>query len=210
MVVAGLTGGIATGKSTVAAMLASAGAKVVDADRIARDAVRPGTEAHAEVVARFGAGILRPDGAIDRPRLAAVVFADPAEKRALEGIVHPRVRREIAEQLQRLREADPGRVAVVDVPLLFETGMDRGLRPTIVVYAPEDVQLRRLIARDGLAEADALRRIRTQMPIEAKRARADIVIDNSGPLEKTRRQALEVYGKLAQGGFEGSRGQGVE
>jgi dephospho-CoA kinase len=172
--------------------------------------VRPGTEAHAEVVARFGSGILRPDGAIDRPRLAAVVFADPAEQRALERIVHPRVRCEITEQLRRLRQSDPGCIAIVDVPLLFETGMDRGLRPTIVVYAPEDVQLRRLIARDGLAEADAQRRIRAQMPIEAKRARADIVIDNSGTLEETRRQALEMYEKLMQRGVEGSRGQGVE
>ena len=210
MVIAGLTGGIATGKSTVAGIFASAGARVVDADRIARDAVRPGTAVHADIVAHFGAGILLADGAVDRKQLAAVIFGDPAEQRALERMVHPQVKRQIALQLNRLRREAPDSVAIVDVPLLFETGMDRGLPVTILVYAPEAIQVRRLIARDGLTQAQARARIRAQMPIEEKRARAAVVIDNSGSLANTRRQALAVYRKLIQGGVKGSRGQGVE
>ena len=210
MIVAGLTGGIATGKSTVAGIFASAGAKVVDADRIARDAVRPGTAVHADIVAHFGAGILLADGAIDRKQLAKVIFGDPAEQRALERIVHPQVKRQIALQLNRLRRETPGSIVIVDVPLLFETGMDRGLPATILVYAPEAIQIRRLIARDGLTRAEARARVNAQMPIEEKRALATIVIDNSGALENTRRQVLAVYRNLVQGGFKGSRGQGVE
>jgi dephospho-CoA kinase len=198
VIVAGLTGGIATGKSTVAAIFASAGAVVIDADRIAREAVRPGTAVHADIVAHFGNGVVRADGAVDRKRLAAIIFADPAEQRALERMVHPQVKREVAAQLDRLRRDAPGSVVIVDVPLLFETGMERGLDPTILVYVPEAVQLRRLIARDGLTHDEALRRIAAQMPIETKRARAAIVIDNSGTLEDTGRQALEVYRRLAQ------------
>jgi dephospho-CoA kinase len=198
VIVAGLTGGIATGKSTVAAIFASAGAVVIDADRIAREAVRPGTAVHADIVAHFGNGVVREDGAVDRKRLAAIIFADPAEQRALERMVHPQVKREVAAQLDRLRRDAPGSVVIVDVPLLFETGMERGLDPTILVYVPEAVQLRRLIARDGLTHDEALRRIAAQMPIETKRARAAIVIDNSGTLEDTGRQALEVYRRLAQ------------
>jgi dephospho-CoA kinase len=210
VVIAGLTGGIATGKSTVAGIFASAGARVVDADRIARDAVRPGTAVHADIVAHFGADILLADGAIDRKRLADIIFGDPAEQRALERIVHPQVKRQITLQLDRHRREAPGSVVIVDVPLLFETGMDRGLPATILVYAPEAVQLRRLIARDGLTKAQARTRLRAQMPIEEKRALAAIVIDNSGALESTRRQTLAVYRNLVQGGVEGSRGRGVE
>jgi dephospho-CoA kinase len=210
VIIAGLTGGIATGKSTVAGIFASAGARVVDADRIARDAVRPGTAVHADIVAHFGAGILLADGAIDRKQLAKVIFGDPAEQRALERIVHPQVKRQIALQLNRLRREMPGSIVIVDVPLLFETGMDRGLPATILVYAPEAIQIRRLIARDGLTRAEARARVNAQMPIEEKRALATIVIDNSGALENTRRQVLAVYRNLVQGGFKGSRGQGVE
>jgi dephospho-CoA kinase len=165
---------------------------------------------HADIVAHFGADILLADGAIDRKRLADIIFGDPAEQRALERIVHPQVKRQIALQLNRLRREAPGSVVIVDVPLLFETGMDRGLPATILVYAPEAVQLRRLIARDGLTKAQARTRLRAQMPIEEKRALAAIVIDNSGALESTRRQTLAVYRNLVQGGVEGSRGRGVE
>jgi dephospho-CoA kinase len=198
MIVAGLTGGIATGKSTVAAMFASAGAVVIDADRIAHDVVRPGTTVHADIVAHFGAGILLPNGTLDRKRLGAIIFGDPAEQRALERIVHPQVKREVAVQLDRIREAAPESVVIVDVPLLFEAGMDRGLAAIILVYAPEAVQLQRLMTREGLSETEAQARLRAQMPIEAKRSLATIVIDNSGSLENTRRQAMEVYRRLVR------------
>jgi dephospho-CoA kinase len=210
VIVAGLTGGIATGKSTVAGIFASAGAVVVDADRIARDAVRPGTAVHADIVAHFGSGILLADGALDRKQLAAIIFGDPAEQRTLERMVHPQVKRQVAMQLNRLRREAPEAVVVVDVPLLFETGMDRGLPATILVYAPEAIQMRRLIARDGLSKAGARARIRAQMPIEAKKALAAIVIDNSGPLESTRRQTLAVYRRLVREQGEMKKGSGVQ
>lgn len=198
MIVAGLTGGIATGKSTVAAIFEEAGARLIDADRIARDAVRKGAPAYHDTVAHFGTGVLLGDGEIDRKRLAAVIFNDPAEQRALERIVHPQVKQEIARRLDLIRRETPDALVVVDVPLLFESGTDRGLAAAIVVYVPEPVQLERLMARDALAEPDARARIRAQMPIEKKKSLATFVIDNSGSLERTRAQTLEVYRRLSQ------------
>jgi dephospho-CoA kinase len=197
VIVAGLTGGIATGKSTVAAIFQQSGAHLIDADRIARDAVRQGTPAYAEILAHFGVGILLPGGEIDRKRLAAIIFSNPSQQRLLEGIVHPRVKEEATRQLDRIRQEQPGAAVILDVPLLFESGMNCGLEEIIVVYAPEAVQIRRLMARDGLTEAEAQARIRAQMPIESKKALATHVIDNSGDLEHTRAQVLEVYRQLA-------------
>jgi dephospho-CoA kinase len=197
VVVAGLTGGIATGKSTVAAIFEKAGARLIDADRIAREAVRRGTSAYEKIVAHFGPNVLLTDGEIDRKRLAAIVFSSPAEQRVLEQIVHPRVGQEVDRRLALIRQQAPEALVVVDIPLLFESGMGRGFDATIVVYAPEQVQLERLRQRDGLTEAEALARIRAQMPIESKKALATLVIDNTGSLEHTRAQTLAVYRQLA-------------
>lgn len=197
MIVAGLTGGIATGKSTVASIFLEAGARLIDADRIARDVVRKDSAAYREIVDHFGAGILLGDGEIDRKRLAAIIFDDPKEQRALENIIHPRVKQAVGRRLQRIRQQAPEALVVLDIPLLFEAGMQRGLDEVIVVYVPEQLQLERLRARDGLNEAEALVRIRAQMPIELKKARATQVIDNSGSREHTREQALEIYRRLA-------------
>ena len=197
VVIAGLTGGIASGKSTVSAVLAEAGARVIDADGIAREAARKGTAVHADIVAHFGRGILLPDGEIDRRRLGDIVFNDPVEKQVLEGFIHPRVREETARRLERIRREAPDAVVILEVPLLFEAGMHHGLEEVIVVVAPEAVQLARLMARDRLAPAEALARIRSQMPIEQKKALATRVIDNSGSREHTRTQALDVYRGLA-------------
>jgi dephospho-CoA kinase len=197
MIVAGLTGGIATGKSTVAAIFEEAGARLIDADRAARDAVRKGTPAFHAIVAHFGEAVLLGDGEIDRRRLASVIFNDPAEQRTLERIVHPWVKQEIARCLNRIRGAAPEALVILDVPLLFETGMDQGLVAAIVVYVTEQIQLERLMARDALAEPDARARIRAQMPIEKKKSLAAFVIDNSGSLEHTRAQTLEVYRRLS-------------
>ena len=202
MIVAGLTGGIATGKSTVAAIFEEAGARLIDADRIARDAVRKGAPAYHDTVAHFGEAVLQDDGEIDRKRLAAVIFNDPAEQRALERIVHPQVKQEIARSLDLIRRETPDALVIVDVPLLFESGMDRGLAAAIVVYVPEQIQLERLMARDALTQPEALARIRAQMPIEKKKSLATLVIDNSGSLERTRDQTLEVYRRLSQQGQE--------
>jgi dephospho-CoA kinase len=197
MIVAGLTGGIATGKSTVAAVFEEAGARLVDADRIAREVVRKDSPAYREIVAHFGVGVLLGDGEIDRKRLAAVVFNDPDEQRALERIVHPRVKQEVDRRVDLIRCQAPDALVILDIPLLFEAGLQRGLDAVIVVYAPERLQLERLMARDGLTEPEALARIRAQMPIETKRALASRVIDNSGSREHAREQALEAYRQLA-------------
>jgi dephospho-CoA kinase len=197
MIVAGLTGGIATGKSTVAGILSEAGAHIVDADGIAREVLARGTPGFEEVVAHFGPGILASGGGIDRRRLAAAVFSDAAERRVLEGIVHPRVRQESAGRLDAIARRHPHAVAVLEVPLLFESGMDRGLEGVIVVYVPEPVQIRRLMTRDGFTEAEAAARIRAQMPIERKKQLATWVIDNTGSLAHTREQTLAVHRRLA-------------
>lgn len=197
MVVAGLTGGIATGKSTVAAIFEEAGARLIDADRIAREAVRKGSPAHRDIVAHFGMDVLLGDGEIDRKRLAVIIFNNPAAQRALEHIVHPQVKQEVDRRVALIRRQAPDALIILDIPLLFEAGMQRGLDAVIVVYAPEHLQLARLMARDGLTEPEALARIRAQMPIESKRALATRVIDNSGSREQTRQQALEIYRQLA-------------
>ncbi len=198
MIVAGMTGGIASGKSTVADMLARQGARVLDADRIAREAVRKGTPAHAEIIAHFGETMLQEDGEIDRSRLAKLVFNDETARKLLERIVHPFVKKEIVRRLERIRREDPHAVVILDVPLLFEAGMERDLDDIIVVYVPKAVQIRRLMARDGSSRAEALARIRSQMPLEKKRDLAKRVIDNSGSLENTWSQTLEVYRQLLE------------
>jgi dephospho-CoA kinase len=196
VVVAGLTGGIATGKSTVAAIFEKAGARLIDADRIARESVRKDSPAYREILAHFGAEVLQENGELDRKRLAAVIFGDPAEQRALERIVHPRVKEEIDLGIERVRRQAPDALIIVDIPLLYEAGMQHGLDAVIVVYAPENLQIERLMARDALTRPEAVARIRAQMPIESKRALATYLIDNSGSLESTRAETLEVYRQL--------------
>lgn len=197
MIVAGLTGGIATGKSTVAAIFEEAGARLIDADRIAHAAVRKDSTSYRDIVAHFGTDILLRDGEIDRKRLATIIFSHPAEQRALEHILHPLVKKEIDRRMSRIRQQAPESLVIVDIPLLFEADMQRGLDEVIVVYVPERLQLERLMARDGLTEPEALARIRAQIPIESKKALATRVIDNSGSFESTRMQTLDVYRQLA-------------
>ena len=197
MIVAGMTGGIASGKSTVAEMFARNGARVIDADRIAREAVRKGAPAYADIIAHFGETILQENGEIDRSRLAMIIFHDETERKVLERIVHPRVKKETARRLEQIRQQDPHAIVILDVPLLFESGMEQDLNDIIVVYVPQAVQIQRLMARDGSSEAEALARIRSQMPIEKKKTLADMVIDNSGSLANTRAQTLAVYNQLA-------------
>ena len=189
----GLTGGIACGKSTVAQMLVDRGARLIDADQIAREVVLPGTPALQEIAARFGPSVLKEDGSLDRKRLGDIVFSDPEAKRDLERILHPRIRRVIRERKEQLVSEDPRRPVIVDVPLLFESGMADGYDEIMVVYVPEEVQLRRLMERDGLTREQALGRIRAQWPIEEKKKLADVVIDNSGTLKETEDQIIEYW-----------------
>jgi dephospho-CoA kinase len=172
----GLTGGIGSGKSTVSALLAARGAVVIDADRIAREVVEPGTPGLAAVVDAFGEQVLQDDGSLDRPALAAVVFADPEARRKLDGIVHPLVRARATE----LAAAVPDDAVVVhDVPLLVETGQAGSYDVVLVVRADPEVRVRRLVQR-GLSEEDARARIAAQATDEQRRAVADVVLDNDG------------------------------
>jgi dephospho-CoA kinase len=180
----GLTGGIGSGKSTVAGLLAARGARIVDADRIAREVVEPGTPGLDAVVAAFGAGVLTPEGALDRPALAAVVFADPEARRRLDGIVHPLVRARAAELVAA---APPDAVVVQDVPLLVETGQGASYDLVLVVQADLATRVRRLVGR-GLSEDDARARIAAQATDEQRRAVADVVLDNSGTVEELEAQ----------------------
>ncbi|MFZ0131794.1 MAG: dephospho-CoA kinase [Desulfobacterales bacterium] len=196
MIVAGLTGGIATGKSTVAAVFAEAGAVVIDADRIAHDAIAPGQPARDRIVARFGRDVLLPDGTIDRKKLGAIIFNDPQQKARLDSIVHPEVAAETERRLAEIKRLQPRAVVILDVPLLIEAGMDRDLAELIVVYVPAELQRERLMRRDRLTPAEALARIRSQMPIEEKKRRATVVIDNSAAPDRTREQVLAVFADL--------------
>jgi dephospho-CoA kinase len=177
---AGLTGGIGSGKSAVAARLSFHGAVVIDADRLAREVVAPGTDGLAEVVDVFGVGVLGSDGALDRAALARIVFADEDGRRRLEGIIHPRVRARTGE----LADAAPDDAVVInDVPLLVETGLARGYDLVIVVLAGEAVRLERLMRDRGMSESEARSRIRAQANDEQRRAVADVIIENDGTLE---------------------------
>jgi dephospho-CoA kinase len=205
--VVGLTGGIGSGKSTVARLFTALGAVVIDADAIVHELQAPGAPMLAELAAAFGADVVRDDGSLDRERLAERVFTDPAARQRLNQIVHPPVGREMLRRLEAARAAGAPLV-LLDVPLLLE-GRARAAagekRPAsaadlagevIVVYAREEQQLARQMARDGASREHALARIRSQLPIEEKRRLADWVIDNSGTPEETERQVRALYAKL--------------
>ncbi len=194
----GLTGGIGSGKSMVAQRLRDLGAVVVDADAIAREVTAPGGPAYAAIVRAFGQSALRSDGSLDRKALAARVFADEAARRQINALTHPHIRRRMAEEAARLEAAPGVEVVVFDIPLLLETtdGRDLGLEGVVVVTAADPVRIARLTARDGLTPADARQRLDAQMPLAQKVARADWVIDNSGPAEQTREQVLRLWEAL--------------
>jgi len=201
-VVVGLSGGIGTGKSTVARLFAEAGAVVIDADAIVHELQAPGTPLLAEIAEAFGAEVIRADGSLDRERLGAIVFRDPEARRRLGAIVHPKVGAEMLRRLEAARAAGEGLV-VLDIPLLFEgrkagTGSAAllGFDATVLAYAPEHLQIERQLARDGCSLDEALRRVRAQLPIEEKRAHADHVVDNSGSLAETERQVRELVARL--------------
>lgn len=187
----GLTGGLASGKSTVAAHFRARGVPVVDADLLAREVVAPGTEGLAEVARAFGDEVLAPDGSLDRARVAAIVFGDPEKRRLLNSIVHPRIGALSAERVAAL-EAKGEPIACYEAALLVENGLADAFRPLVVVAVPEDVQLARAMARDAATEEQARARIAAQLPLSAKIAVADHVIDNGGDPEATRRRADEV------------------
>lgn len=197
MKVVALTGGIASGKSTVVRMLRELGAEVVDADALAREVVSPGEPALVEIVRAFGDAVLLPSGELDRKKLAALVFADPERRARLNAIVHPRVRERIRLRLEEIRRTDPEAVVVLDVPLLFDVPLpELEALPAVVVYASPQAQLRRLRARDGLTEEEAEQRLQAQRPLREKLGRARWVVDNDGDLDRTREQVERLWDEL--------------
>jgi dephospho-CoA kinase len=194
----GLTGSIAVGKTFVSGVLAELGCRVLDADETAREVVEPGSPALLEVIAKFGDGVIKGDGTLDRVALGALVFADAGKRSVLNSILHPYI---IAQQDERLREweaLDPDGIAIVDAALMIESGGYKRFDKLIVVHCRADVQLERLMSRDKLNRAEAERRIETQMPQEEKKKFADYLIDTSDGFEAARRRAVEVYGKLSE------------
>jgi dephospho-CoA kinase len=195
MLVVGLTGNIASGKSTVSRLLAAHGATIIDADLLARQAVRVGTPAYERIVARWGATVLSPDGALDRGALRERVFHDPDELEALNEIVHPEVARLREEAVEEARTRGD-QVVVCDIPLLFERNLAEQFDAVVLVDAPRDVRLERLVRDRDLRETDAMAMIAAQMPAELKRARADFVIDNDETPAALAERVTAVWGAI--------------
>ncbi|MBW3662247.1 MAG: dephospho-CoA kinase, long form [Actinobacteria bacterium] len=199
MYLVGLTGGIGSGKSTVAAGFSARGAVVVDADRIAREIVEPGELALTELVERFGDDILRPDGTLDRPALAAIAFADDDARAALNAITHPRISQRLADRMAELAAADDTgdpTIVVLDIPLLVESRLYEQHDALVVVTAPPEIRLERLVSQRGMDESDVRARMATQLTDEDRRINATHIIDNSGDRAALERRIDEVWSQL--------------
>ncbi len=196
MLKVGLTGSIAVGKSFVCNVLTELGCHVLDADQTARDVVEPGTTGYRRVVETFGAGIIRNDGAIDRKRLAEIVFADDAKRQKLEAIIHPLVIEAQDQWLQGVETTDPNGIAVVDAALMIESGGYKRFDKLVVVWCRPEIQLQRLMSRDRLSAVAAKERIAAQMSQDEKKLFADHLIDTSGSFGSTRRQTMAAFEKL--------------
>ncbi|MBU0517204.1 MAG: dephospho-CoA kinase [Proteobacteria bacterium] len=192
----GLTGGIATGKSTVVDMLRAKGADVIDLDELARVVVEPGRPALDEVRRRFGEVVIAADGTLDRAALGRIVFDDEKARQDLEGILHPAISAEERRRSAEFARKNPRAIIIIDVPLLFELSLDGAFDTTILIYAPRAVQEERLMARDGFSPQEAQKRLDAQLGIEAKKARAGHVIDNNGPLRALPSEVDRVWKKL--------------
>ncbi len=190
-----ITGGVGSGKSTVARMFKELGAVVLDADEAARAVVAPGQPAWEELHRAFGPEFFRSDGSLDRAQMARLVFHDPEARRRLNDIVHPQVAREMARRLQELEQRRE-KLVLVEVPLLFEVGLEGGYDRVIVVYVPPEVQLERSKRRDRRGKQEIAGILAAQWPLEDKRRRADYVVDNRGSFEDTRRQVSQIWRKL--------------
>ncbi len=210
MLVVGLTGGIASGKSTVSRMFEQAGIPVICSDELAREVVRPGSQGLAEIRRIFGNAVLDDEGKLDREAMARLVFQDRSKRNILESIIHPRVAEEQNKRLRTL-ERQGHSIVVVDVPLLYETGWEQFVDLVVVVYAPRHVQEERLVNRDGMSVDDARSRLDAQMPIDEKRRLADRLVDNGNTLEHTRRQVESVIEELKEAaGSKQATGSGIE
>lgn len=196
--IVGLTGSIATGKSTVSKMFADAGAVIVDADKIVREVQQPGKRAFLEIVEHFGSDVLLTTGELDRAKLGSLVFGNEENRSKLNAIVHPRVREERDQQTAAALARDNQAIIIWDIPLLIETGIYQEVEKTVVVYVDRETQYERLLKRDELSAEAAKQRIAAQMPIEEKKRYADFLIDNRGTIEETQRQVQEVWAELTR------------
>ncbi len=192
MLIFGLTGGIATGKSTVAKMFEQRGAHIIDFDVLARIVVEPDTPAWKDIVDFFGTSILNKDRTLDRAKLGDIVFDDTEKRKTLQGFIYPRLFEEYARQTREIEQNDPNALVLADVPLLIEVGLQGMFEKIIVVYATEEQQIKRLMERDGLNREDILKRFEAQMPIEEKLKQADYVIHNSGSLEEVENEVENI------------------
>ncbi|MDZ4732158.1 MAG: dephospho-CoA kinase [Nitrospirota bacterium] len=196
MIVVGLTGGVATGKSTVAKMFKQCGAVVIDADQLARDVVKPGKPAWRAIVTLFGKTVLNQDRSLDRQALGRIVFQNPKKRQQLERIIHPRVAHMQQRLVRQIGKRKSHAVIIYEVPLLFEAGVDKRVDKTIVVTSNRETQIARLKKRNGLSRAEAIRRIRSQMPLAKKVQRADHVLNGTLPRPSLRKQVGQVMKSL--------------
>jgi dephospho-CoA kinase len=196
MLIVGLTGGVASGKTTVSRVLKEAGAYIIDADQMARELVRPHTPAWRKLVRAFGKDILREDGSLHRKKLADKVFTNLRQRKLLNQILHPRIRKEMERRAKEIGQKDPEAVVVIDAPLLVELGDHRKMDKLIVVTSTQTQQIERLKERDGISSEEALRIFSSQMPVEDKVKLADFVIRNEGSLQETKKKTREVYKEL--------------
>lgn len=196
MILVGLTGGVATGKSTVAKMFKQYGAVVIDADQLARDVVKPGKPAWRAIVTLFGKIVLNPDRSLDRQAIGSIVFRNRTKRRQLEHIIHPRVAREQQRLVRRIAKGKPRAVVIYEVPLLFEADVDKRVDTIIVVTADRGTQVARLRKRNGLSRTEALRRIRSQMPLAKKIQQADHVLNGTLPRSSLRKQVGQLFKSL--------------
>ncbi|WP_027365518.1 dephospho-CoA kinase [Desulfotruncus alcoholivorax] len=193
MLVVGLTGNIGSGKSTVARILKDLGARVVDTDQIARDVVAPGTSGLNQIINQFGTEVLNPDGTLNRRKMAQIVFGNPEALARLNGIIHPEIRSVLLDIISAYKEKADAPLLVIEVPLLFETGMNRLVDEAWLVTVEPEVQINRIISRDHASVEEAKNRIAAQMPQEAKIKLADRVIDNSNGMEETLIQVKKIW-----------------
>ncbi|MCR8659043.1 dephospho-CoA kinase [Paenibacillus sp. T3-5-0-4] len=192
----GLTGGIASGKSTVSRLLVKHGALLVDADQVARDIVEQGQPALKEITSFFGQAVLHADGSLNRAALGAIVFSDKDKLATLESITHPAIRTRMLSTIERYKAEHPNTIIVADIPLLYETKQMHLYEAIVVVYVSREIQIERLVVRNNITLDDASSRVDIQMDIEQKRVLADYVIDNSGSLEQTEKQVIELIQRL--------------
>lgn len=196
MKIIGLTGGIASGKSTVSRILKDLGAVIIDADETAHSVIEPNKPAWRDIVQNFGEGILNPDMTINRDKLGEIVFQNPEQLDRLNHITHPRIMESLKDNFQRIKTNSPNAIVVLEVPLLYETFMDRMCDKVWVVWVDRETQIKRLIGRNNYSEEEAIRRIDSQIPLDEKARRADLVIDNRGTVEETISSAAKYFNDI--------------